>query len=247
MHTLLDGVHIDKLALTVAHLFHYRGNAALRYVDDEAVNRLTELAVDFFIYYAGGADGEFVAVAAHVFHEYRKVHFASAAYAVAVRRIGFVDAEAHVLHGFFEEVVTDVTRGDVFAFSAGERRVVDAEGHFDGRFTDFDKGQRLGRVDIRYGVADGDIVKSGHTDYVADHCSFGGYAPQTVDLEHGGDAVFAHEIGVMVVADGNLLLEVEGAALYSADGDLADIVVIVNGGDEHLCGGFFVAFGRRDV
>ncbi|CDD03828.1 unknown [Ruminococcus sp. CAG:382] len=96
-------------------------------------------------------------------------------------------------------------------------------------------------------MADGDIVKSGHTDYVADHCGFGGYAPQTVDLEHGGDAVFAHEIGVMVVADGNLLLEVEGAALYSADGDFADIVVIVNGGDEHLCGGFFVAFGRRDV
>ena len=51
----------------------------------------------------------------------------------------------------------------------------------------------------------------------------------------------------MVVADGDLLVGVDGAALDAADGYAADELVVVDGGDEHLEGLVNVRLGRGNV
>ncbi len=48
----------------------------------------------------------------------------------------------------------------------------------------------------------------------------------------------------MIIADGDLLIVADGTALDAADADTADIVVIVDGGDEQLQGRRGVALRR---
>ena len=51
----------------------------------------------------------------------------------------------------------------------------------------------------------------------------------------------------MVVADHDLLVLLERAALDATDGHAADILVVVNGGDEHLERRVHIGLRRGDI
>ena len=51
----------------------------------------------------------------------------------------------------------------------------------------------------------------------------------------------------MIVADGDLLILLQGAALNAADGDPAHKLVVVNGADQHLERLIHIRLRGRDV
>lgn len=57
---------------------------------------------------------------------------------------------------------------------------------------------------------------------------------QAVELVQRHDLALGFHIRVMEVADGDLLIDLDGAPLHPADGDAADVVVIVDGRDQQL-------------
>ena len=67
------------------------------------------------------ADGELVALAAHVFDEDAQVQQAAAGDFEGVLVGGFLDLEGDVAFQFLEEAFAEVAAGDVFAFLADER------------------------------------------------------------------------------------------------------------------------------
>ena len=104
-HAVADRGHLRKLALARTQLFHYRAYATLGNVDNKALDRLAELAVYFFIKHAGGGNCQLVALAAHIFDQYRKVHLTSARYAEAVGRVGLGNSQRNVFQQLFEKSV----------------------------------------------------------------------------------------------------------------------------------------------
>ena len=78
-----------------------------------------------------------------------------------------------------------MTRGDKLAFTASKGAVVDGEVHFNGRFTDFDKGDRVNFACRADCVADGDVFNTAETDDIAHFCFGDGGAFQSFNLEEG--------------------------------------------------------------
>ena len=78
-----------------------------------------------------------------------------------------------------------MTRGDKLTFTASKGAVVDGEVHFNGRFTDFDKGDRIDFVCGANGVADCDVFNTAETDDITHLCFGDGGAFQSFNLEEG--------------------------------------------------------------
>ena len=81
---------------------------------------------------------ELIALAAHRLDQDRQVHLAAAC---NVKGIGahLCHMQRDILEQFSLQTVTQVAGRDVFALAARKRRIVDGEGHFDGRVRDLDE------------------------------------------------------------------------------------------------------------
>src|SRR5690606_31047555 len=134
--------HVGQVALTQAHLFHDLALGFFRDVDGDVLERLLLDAVDFADDHFRTTYSHLEAFTTHGFDQYRQVQFATARYLELVRRIGFLNAQGNVVQQLFVQTVLDVAAGDELAFLAAERRVVDLEGHRNGRLVN---GQRLHR------------------------------------------------------------------------------------------------------
>ena len=78
-----------------------------------------------------------------------------------------------------------MTRGDKLTLTASKGAVVDGEVHFNGRLTDFDKGDRIDFACRANGVADGDVFNTAETDDITHLCFGDGGALQSFNLEEG--------------------------------------------------------------
>ncbi len=81
--------------------------------------------------------------------------------------LGLAHAQRDVFAQLAVEAFLDVARGDVLAFGAGERRVVDHPVHRDGRLVDGDRLEALRSVGGGEGLADLDIGEAGDGDDLA--------------------------------------------------------------------------------
>ncbi len=116
---------------------------------------------------AGTADGELEALAAHLLDQHAELEFAAAR---DLERLGLVAVghlDGDVALGLPEQAVADLAGGDLLAFAAGQRAVVDAEGHRQGRRIDRDGGERGGQFRGADGVGDGGLAEAGDGDDVA--------------------------------------------------------------------------------
>ena len=145
------------------------------------------------------------------------------------------------------QTVTQLPRGHKLSLPAGKRTVVDRKRHLDGRFADFDKGKRLRVVHRRHRIADRDVGHPGNTDDIADLGLGDRGSSQSVNLVHVHNLGFIRVMLFMVVADHDLLVLMNFTLFNPADGDSADVLVIVNRRNQHLqrCG--LIALRRRDV
>ena len=83
---------------------------------------------------------EFIALAAHSLDEHSQVKHTTTVNYPSVFAFGFFYAQSQVLIEFLHKAVVDVTRGNIFAILAEERRIVDGESHRHGRLVDGDAG-----------------------------------------------------------------------------------------------------------
>ena len=157
---------------------------------------------------------------------------------------GVFDAQRNVGEQFFFEALAQVARGDVLALLARERGSVDGEQHGDGGLVDRDVGQRRGILGFGDGLADGDAFHAGDGDDVA---QFGfrdvgaleaGEGKQLRDLRLVQRAI---ELG-----DGDFFAGVHLSVEHARDGQAAEVVAVVEVGDENLQRTGCIALGMRN-
>ena len=155
--------------------------------------------------------------------------------------------QGDILEELALQAVAQIAGRDVLALLARERRIVDGERHLDGRVGDLHEGQRLHLLRRTDRAADGDVRHAGERDDLACPCLLNGIFAEAVELIERDDLALSGVAGIVIVADGDLLIDADGTALDAADADTADIVVIVDRGDEHLHGRRGVALRRGNI
>src|SRR5690606_22044634 len=230
---LAVGDHVGQVALAQAHLLHHRALVLLLDVDGDVLVRLLLLA-GFVLddHHFRAAHGQLEAFTAHGFDQYRQVQLATPGDLELLGALALLDAQRHVVQQLLVQAILDVAAGDELAFLAGERRVVDLEGHAHGRLVDGQRRQGLDVVLVAQGVGDVQLV---HTRY-ADDVTGSGFlhfdALQTGvahDLEDTAVALLA------VGADGgHRAVGLDGAAGDAADAGHAEEAVVIQLGNLHL-------------
>ena len=162
-----------------------------------------------------------------------------------VGAVAFFNAQGHVVQQLLVQTLLDVAAGDELAFLAAERRVVDLEGHGNGRLVD---GQRLHRfdvVDVAQGVGDEQLIHTAD----ADDVTGGGF----FDV-HAVQAVVAHKLedtAVTLLAFGvdshDRSVRLDLATSDTANADDAEEAVVVQRGNLHLERAVEVDVRRRYV
>ena len=240
-------MHGDHLALALTHALHYSAHCVRRNVGNHALNRLAEYAVYLLGQYARRADGKLVALAAHCFDEYGQVHFAAPCDIVCVHLVAVGDAQGNVLEGFLHQPLAYLAGGNVLALSASERAGVYGERHFNGRLGYLHERKRLGAVYGADSLTDSYALDTGEAYDISYHCLVNFHLVQTLELIEGYDTALERSGTVVVVADDNFLVLAHFSALDTSDGDPADVLVVVDGGYQHLELAVGVALGSGNV
>ena len=194
-----DELHAHPAGAVVGHLLHAalaggqqlgdRAEVLLGGVDREALHRLVDLAVDLLGDHLRLADGQLVALAAHLLHEDRQRQLAAALDLPRVGAVGREDLERDVADELGVQAVLDQAGGDLRALDlAHERGGVGADGHRDGRVVDVDQRQGDRVLRVGQGLADGDVGDAGDGDDVTGVGDLAGLALQALGDEELGDA-----------------------------------------------------------
>ena len=132
--------------------------------------------------------GELEAFAAHRLDQHGKLQFAAAGDEERILLGRFLDLQRDIAFGLAHQAVADDAAGDLVALGAGERAVVDDEGHGDGRRIDRLRMQRLGDGRIAERVGDGALGQAGDGDDVAGLRLVDRLALEAAEGEDLGDA-----------------------------------------------------------
>ena len=252
-HTELDAgtavhhLHIHQDGLAGAQSGHDVALIGLRHVDDDALHGLHDLAVLLVGQNVRGADLQLIAFAAHRLDQDGQMHLAAAHDAEGIVRGGILDLQGDILQQLAHQAVTDLAGGDILALLAGERGIVDREGHLDRGVVDLNKGQGLHLAGVADRVADGNIGQTRKRNNIAGLCALDRLTAVGLEVEQLGDAAAHMHIGVVPVADLNRAADLDDAVLHAADAHAADKVVVVNAGDQHLQRLIRLALGGLDI
>ena len=215
-------------------------------VDDDVLHRLVGLAVDDLGQNVRGRDLQLIAFAAHSLDEDGQMHLTTAHDTEGIGGGGILHLQSDVLQQLFLQTVTDLAAGDILALTAGQRAVVDGEGHLDGGVVDLQEGQRLDMGGAAQGVADGDVGQTGESHDVACGDVVAGLTAIGLEVIQLGQTAAHLEVGVVPVAHDHFLAHLGDAVLDAADADAANELVVVHRGHQHLEGSLGVALGRLD-
>ena len=249
LYAVADGGHLDELALARAELLHNRAHIVRGNVDDDALDRLAGDAVYLLIQHARGGYLEFIALAAHGLNEDAQAHFAASCDVKRVgRAVNIGHAQGDVLERFADEAVAYLARGDELALAACKGAVVDGEGHFQRGSGYFDKRQGLGKALRAYRVAYRDVANAAHGNDIARAGLRYGNLGQTLELiKRHGLRLHGCRVRIVIVADLDLLILLDNAALDAAYCDAADIFVVVNARNEELEGAVEILLGCGNI
>ena len=113
--------HVQQIALAFAQLFHDGTLVGFFHLDGHEFIRLAGFAVDLLDDDFRAGHAQFVALAAHVLDQDRKMQFTATRDAELVRVWGILNPQRHVVQQFALEALANLARGDEFAFLARER------------------------------------------------------------------------------------------------------------------------------
>ena len=159
---------------------------------------------------------------------------------------GILHLQSNVLQQLFLQTVTDLAAGDILALTAGQRAVVDGEGHLNGGVVDLHERQRLDIGGAAQSVADGDVGQTRESHDVACGDVVAGLTAIGLEVIQLGQTAAHLEVGVVPVAHDHFLAHLGDAVLDAADADAANELIVVHRGHQHLEGSLGVALGRLD-
>ncbi len=180
------------------------------------------------------ADAQLETFAAQVFDEDAEVHQSAAGDFELFQRVARFDFERHVAAQFFLQPLANLPTGDVLAVAAAERAIIHAEGHLQRGLIDFNRRERHGVVGMGDGVADVDGVHADHGAHVARFHALRFAAVETVECKELRHLLTGHRAGA--VDHLHILAIVDVAGEDPANGDPANELRKVDGGDQHLHG-----------
>ena len=163
--------------------------------------------------------------------QHAELEFAAAGDLEGVGFGGVGDLDGDIAFGLAEQPVADLAGGDLLAFAAGQRAVIDAEGHGQGRRVDRGGGQRGRHFRRADGFRDGGVGQPGHGDDIAGAHLIDRDALQAAEGEQLGQAAGFDHLAVEV-ADLDRHVQ-RGPALLDAAGEHAaeEGVGLQDGGD----------------
>ena len=212
--TSIDDPHVEQLTLALTEFLDDGSGEFLGNVDKAGLHRLKELSVFIFLVDdLGFADRELIAFTAHCLDEDGEMKLAAAGYLKGFGRICIFHTQGHVRIELSVQPVTEVAAGDILAVFAGERGVVDAEGHRDRGLRNLlerNSRRRIGRADR---ITDMEI---GDTGYSYDRSDMGFIhlnAPESLKFVELTDLDLSHLVGVVVVYDDAFLIHFQGSAV----------------------------------
>ena len=233
---MAGGLHLDQVALAVAgQLVDDGAGVFVVHVDDGFLNRLQALAVLLAEDDARARDRQFEPFAAHVLDQHAHLQFAPARDHEGVAAGRVLDLDGDVGFGLFHQAFANDAGLDLVAIATGQRAVVDAEGHADGRRIDGLGGQ--GGFDIQRAkrVGDGRLGHAGKADDIARHRLVNGRLSQAAEGENLGDAELFDPFAVARQGlDG--VARLRAAGLDPTSQDAADEGVGAQGRRQHLEG-----------
>ena len=241
-----QGLHLLQDGFALAQAGHHSTLILGGNVDDNVLHGLVGLAVDDLGQNVRGRDLQLIAFAAHGLDEDGQMHLATAHDAEGIGGGRVLHLQGDVLQQFLLQTVADLAAGDVLALAAGQRAVVDGEGHLDGGVVDLHEGQRLHAGGAAQGVADGDVRQAGEGHDVACGDVVAGLTAIGLEVIQLGQTAAHLQVGVVPVADDHFLAHLGDAVLDAADADAAHELVVVHGGHQHLEGSLGVALGGPD-
>ena len=163
------------------------------------------------------------------------MHLTASCHTEGFGAVSLINVQRNILESFLEQTVTQGAGGQELALLARKWAVVDREGHLNGRCRNLNKFQRLYCLRCTDGLTDGQIFDTGDADDVAHRCGLCLYSLQAFDLIKGDNLCTVGNAWIVEITNDDLVVDVDGTAGDSADTDSADKVVVVDGGNQHLC------------
>ena len=239
--------HAIHTALTVGHELGDGTHVLFRHVDGGVFHRLVDHAVDLLGDHLRTADGQLVAFAAHLLGKHGQRQLATALDFPSVGTVGGQHLDGHVTDELAVQTVLDHAGGElvVLALGAGQRGVVGAEGHGDGRIVHMDERQRLRVVGVDDGLADHDVVNAGNGHDVAGACGFDRDTLEALGAQQFGDAEVLE--GAVHTGQAVGLALLKGAVVDADQTESAEEVGGVDVGDVGLQRRAFLVFRSRNV
>ncbi|EGE56060.1 hypothetical protein RHECNPAF_750018 [Rhizobium etli CNPAF512] len=216
---------LDHFGLALRHLLYDDAGMLFVDVDEDFFDRLQELAALILVHdHAGTRYGKLEAFAAHVFDQNGKLKFAAAGDEETILVGAFFNLQRNVPFGLLEQAVADDAAGDLVAFGARQRRVVDDEGHGDRRRVDRLRFQRFRHRRITEGIGDRALGEAGDRDDVARMRLFDRLALDAAEGEDLGNAALFDQLTVLAEnLDG--LVRLDRTGRDAAGDDAAEEVV----------------------
>src|ERR1035438_2692408 len=236
--------HLDHLPLACAELLDDHAQEILRAIDDQVFHRLAQFVVDGARQDLGLAHRQFVAFAAHHLNQDGELQFAAAHHLEGVVA-QLLDADGNVGQQFLVEPLAQVARCHPLSLASGKGRGVDGERHGDGGLVDLDGRQRLRIFRAGDGLPDGDAFHAGDGQNVALPPDGFIDALQPLERIQLGDLGGVH--CAVALGDGHVVAVLEGAVDHAADAQTAEIIAVIQVGDQHLQHAVRVAHGWRNV
>ena len=157
----------------------------------------------------------------------------------------FLHLDGYVGEQFLVEPVAQIARRHPLAFAPGEGRRVDGESHGDGGLVDVDGRKRLRRFGVGHGLADEDALHPGDGQDVARPADGLVHALQPFEGIELGD--FGGVEGAVALGDGHRVAIFQGSLEDAPNAQAAQVVAVIQVGDEHLQDGFGIARRRGNV
>ena len=164
-------LHLHELGLALGQFLHHDAGMLLVEVDDDFLDRLEQSAVGRAPeQHLGARHAELEALAAHGLDQDAELELAAAGHFHGIAFFRFGDTQGDVAFGLAQQPVADHAAGDLGAFGAGQRRIVDPESHRQSGRVDRLGGKRRLNLGRANGVGDGGVGETGDGDDVAGAC-----------------------------------------------------------------------------
>ena len=183
------GAHFQHLGLALRHFLHDDARVFIVHVDDDFLDGFEDRAVLLLLeHHARARNAQLETLAAHGLDENAKLQFAATGNDIGVGIRRRLDLERDIALGLAEQAVSDDAAGDLVALGAGQRRIVDREGHRQGRGVDRLGLQGLGHIQRAERVGDVELLKARDGDDVACFRLVDRLALDAAEGENLGDA-----------------------------------------------------------